>query len=85
MEYGLAGWIIVGLVAGILAKWIMPGKDPGGLFVTILLGMAGGLIGGFIGIALGIGGGNIVNTILATIGAILLLWLYRIVRNRSPR
>lgn len=82
MEYGIIGWIIVGLIAGALAKLIMPGKDPGGIIVTILIGVAGGLIGGFIGTQLGIGGGNFINILLATAGAILLLLIYRLVQGR---
>jgi uncharacterized membrane protein YeaQ/YmgE (transglycosylase-associated protein family) len=79
MEYGIIGWIVVGLIAGVLAKWIMPGDDPGGIIVTILIGIAGGLLGGFIASQLGVGGGNIMNIIIATLGAILLLILYRVV------
>jgi len=82
MEYGILGWIIVGLIAGILAKWIMPGDDPGGIIVTILIGIAGGLLGGFAARQLGIGGGNFVNILIATAGAIVLLILYRIIRSR---
>ena len=82
MEYGILGWIIVGLIAGVLAKWIMPGDDPGGIIVTILIGIAGGLLGGFAATQLGIGGGNFVNILIATAGAIVLLLLYRIVRGR---
>ena len=82
MEYGILGWIIVGLIAGVLAKWIMPGNDPGGLIVTILIGIAGGLIGGFAASQLGIGGGNFVNILIATVGAIVLLILYRVVARR---
>jgi uncharacterized membrane protein YeaQ/YmgE (transglycosylase-associated protein family) len=82
MEYGIIGWIVVGLIAGILAKWIMPGDDPGGIIITILIGIAGGLLGGFLATKLGIGGGNIVNILIATAGAILLLILYRVVRPR---
>lgn len=66
-----------------LAKWIMPGKDPGGIFITILIGIVGGVLGGLIASQLGIGGGNIVNILIATAGAILLLFLYRLVmKNR---
>jgi uncharacterized membrane protein YeaQ/YmgE (transglycosylase-associated protein family) len=85
MDYGFIGWIIIGLIAGAVAKAIMPGRDPGGIIVTILIGIAGAVIGGFIANALGIGtGGNIWNFVLAVVGAILLLWLYRIVvRNRA--
>jgi uncharacterized membrane protein YeaQ/YmgE (transglycosylase-associated protein family) len=82
MEYGILGWIVVGLIAGILAKWIMPGDDPGGIIITILIGIAGGLLGGFIASKIGIGGGNIMNIVIATLGAILLLVLYRVVRPR---
>jgi uncharacterized membrane protein YeaQ/YmgE (transglycosylase-associated protein family) len=83
---GILAWIIFGLIAGVLAKWIMPGPDPGGIFVTILLGVAGALVGGFIGSLLGFGGisgftfGSFVTAIL---GAILLLFIYR--RMRRPR
>ncbi|MFA7441197.1 MAG: GlsB/YeaQ/YmgE family stress response membrane protein [Sphingomonadaceae bacterium] len=84
MEYGFIGWIIIGLIAGALAKWIMPGRDPGGIIVTILIGIAGGLLGGFIGSLIGVGGGgNIWNLVLATAGAVLLLWIYRLVKSRS--
>jgi uncharacterized membrane protein YeaQ/YmgE (transglycosylase-associated protein family) len=82
MSYGIIGWILVGLIAGVLAKWIMPGRDPGGIIVTILIGIAGGLVGGFIGSRLGIGGGNITNILIATAGAILLLVIYRFIRGR---
>lgn len=85
MEYGLLGWIIIGLIAGALAKWIMPGRDPGGIIVTILIGIAGALVGGFLAsIIPGIGpGGNVWNLIIATAGAVLLLWLYRLVKSRT--
>lgn len=84
MEYGFLGWIVIGLIAGVLAKWIMPGKDPGGAIVTIMIGIAGGLIGGFIGSLLGLGGnGNIANILIATAGAVLLLGIYRLVKSRG--
>jgi uncharacterized membrane protein YeaQ/YmgE (transglycosylase-associated protein family) len=83
MSYGFIGWIVVGLIAGALAKWIMPGKDPGGILTTILIGIAGGLFGGFIGSHIGItGNGNLVNILIATAGAILLLFIYRLFRSR---
>jgi uncharacterized membrane protein YeaQ/YmgE (transglycosylase-associated protein family) len=73
-------WIIVGLVAGALAKLIMPGDDPGGFIITILLGIAGALVGGFLASLIGIGGGGIIwSIIIATIGAIILLAIYRAV------
>ena len=52
---GILTWIILGLIVGALAKWIMPGNDPGGIFITILIGIAGALLGGFLSTALGIG------------------------------
>lgn len=85
----IIGWIIFGLIAGAIAKLIMPGKDPGGIFVTMLLGIAGALVGGFIGRALwgsqGVTGWGIGSFALAIGGAILLLALYRLVRGRSLR
>lgn len=83
MEYGILGWIVVGLIAGVLAKWIMPGDDPGGLIVTILIGIAGGLLGGFLASQMGVGGGNIVNILIATAGAFVLLFVYRLVKRRA--
>jgi uncharacterized membrane protein YeaQ/YmgE (transglycosylase-associated protein family) len=82
---GILSWIILGLVVGILAKWIMPGRDPGGMIITILLGIAGAFVGGFIGSALGLGtvtGFNLGSLALATAGAIVLLWVYRKMRSR---
>lgn len=84
MQYGVIGWILVGLIAGVLAKMIMPGKDPGGIIVTILIGIAGALIGGFVASKLNVGGGNIMNIVIATCGAIVLLILYRLLfRSRA--
>lgn len=80
-------WIlIIGLVVGALAKLIMPGRDPGGIFITMLLGMAGSLVGGFFGRLLGLYGTNEgAGFIVSTLGAILLLALYRLVTsNRHP-
>ncbi len=79
---GILSWIIMGLLVGIVAKLIMPGKDPGGCIVTVLLGIAGAFAGGFIGSLLGLGeitGFNFGSFLLATGGAILLLILYRMV------
>ncbi len=76
----IIGWIIIGLVAGALAKFVMPGDDPGGFIITIILGIAGALVGGFLAGLIGIGGGGFIWTILiATIGAIILLAIYRAV------
>ena len=82
---GILSWIVLGLVAGALAKWLMPGKDGGGWFVTMLLGIAGAFVGGFLGSALGVGGGatgvNLGSILTATVGAFVLLFLYRLVRK----
>ena len=74
----IIGWIIIGLIAGALGKLIMPGDDPGGIIVTILLGIAGAVVGGFLAGLIGLGGGGILWTIvIATLGAIILLAIYR--------
>lgn len=74
---------VIGLVAGALAKWIMPGKDPGGILVTMLIGIAGSLVGGFIGRALGFyQAGEGAGLIMSVVGAILLLAVYRMVKRR---
>jgi uncharacterized membrane protein YeaQ/YmgE (transglycosylase-associated protein family) len=81
---GILSWIVLGLVVGILAKWIMPGPDPGGLVVTILIGIAGAFVGGFLGSLLGLGGVsgfNVGSLLLATGGALLLLWGHRRLRG----
>jgi len=81
---GFLSWIIMGLIVGVIAKWIMPGKDPGGIIVTICIGIAGAFVGGFIGSLLGIGsvsGFNMVSFFLAIGGAILLLILYRVIKR----
>lgn len=81
--YSFLGWIIVGLVAGVLAKLIMPGRDPGGCIVTILLGIGGALVAGFIGNALGwYSRGQAGGWIAATLGAILILFVYRLLVRR---
>jgi len=77
---GIISWIVFGLIAGILAKLIMPGKDPGGIFITTLLGIAGAMVGGFLASFIGIGsisGFNFGSLIIAVAGALLLLWLYK--------
>jgi len=74
----MLGWIIFGLIVGIIAKLLMPGRDPGGFIITILLGIAGALLGGFIGRALGFYGPNQgAGFLMSVLGAILLLVLYR--------
>jgi uncharacterized membrane protein YeaQ/YmgE (transglycosylase-associated protein family) len=81
MITGIILWIIIGLIAGALGKLIMPGDDPGGIIVTILIGIAGAFVGGFITQnILGMGSGGFIWTIVvATIGAIILLAIYRAV------
>ncbi len=70
--------IIFGLIVGIIAKLLMPGRDPGGFIITILLGIAGSLVGTLIGRALWGGANYTAGWILSIIGAIILLWLYRV-------
>lgn len=81
---GILSWIVMGLIVGLLAKFIMPGKDPGGIFMTILIGIAGAFVGGYIGSFLGFGavtGLNLGSILLATGGAVLLLILYRLLKR----
>ena len=80
---GILMWILFGLVVGVIAKLLMPGRDPGGFIVTILLGIAGALFGGFIGRALGFYGENQgAGWIMSILGAIVLLALYRMMARR---
>jgi uncharacterized membrane protein YeaQ/YmgE (transglycosylase-associated protein family) len=73
-------WIVFGLIVGIVAKFLMPGRDPGGFIITIVIGIVGGLLGGWIGRAMGIyREGEPVGFIMAVIGAIILLLIYRLV------
>jgi uncharacterized membrane protein YeaQ/YmgE (transglycosylase-associated protein family) len=84
--FGILGWIVFGLVVGVIAKLLMPGKDPGGLIVTILIGIAGAVVGGYLGRTLGwYGPGEPAGFIVATLGAILLLVIYRMVIGRNKR
>ena len=76
--FGLLGWILFGAIVGAIAKLVMPGRDPGGFIVTMLLGIAGAMMGGFIGRALGWYGPNDgAGFLMSLFGAILLLWVYR--------
>lgn len=76
--FGVLGWILFGLIVGVVAKLIMPGKDPGGIVVTILLGIAGALVAGFLGQLAGFyGPGDAAGLIMSVIGSILLLFAYR--------
>ncbi|HEX8652525.1 MAG TPA: GlsB/YeaQ/YmgE family stress response membrane protein [Pyrinomonadaceae bacterium] len=95
--FAILGWIILGLIAGLIAKAIMPGKDPGGFIITALIGIVGSVIGGFIGRMLfgygraSSGGGDInepgflMSLVLAVVGAIVLLAVYRLITGRSLR
>ena len=79
--FGVIGWIVFGLIVGVIAKLIMPGKDPGGIIVTILLGIAGALVAGFLGRVAGLyGTGDTAGLIMSVIGAVLLLFAYRKLR-----
>lgn len=93
---GIIAYIILGLIAGLIAKAIMPGRDPGGLIITTLLGIVGSIIGGFIGnMLLGYGRvdsmgdvsqpGFFMSLILAVLGSVIVLALYRLIRGRSLR
>lgn len=81
---GILSWIVLGLIAGVLAKLIMPGKDPGGFIITILLGIAGAFVGGWIGTVLGVAsftGFTLQGVVVATVGAIVLLAIYRALKK----
>jgi uncharacterized membrane protein YeaQ/YmgE (transglycosylase-associated protein family) len=79
----ILGWIFFGLIVGIIGKLLMPGRDPGGFVITILLGIAGALVGGFLGRMLGFyHEGDPVGFIMAVLGSIVLLVLYRAVAGR---
>jgi uncharacterized membrane protein YeaQ/YmgE (transglycosylase-associated protein family) len=76
---GILAWILFGLVVGIIAKLLMPGRDPGGFIITILLGIAGAVLGGFVGRAMGFyGPDDAAGWIMSILGAMLLLFLYRL-------
>ena len=80
---GILGWILFGLIIGALAKLVMPGRDPGGIIVTMLLGIAGALLGGFVGRAMGFyQEGEAAGWLMSFLGAVLLLVIYRMVVGR---
>ena len=80
---GIIGWILFGLVVGIVGKLLMPGRDPGGFVITILLGIGGALLGGFLGQSLGFyREGEPAGFIMAVLGSILLLVIYRLFVGR---
>ncbi|WP_445401714.1 GlsB/YeaQ/YmgE family stress response membrane protein [Zobellella sp. An-6] len=81
---GILSWIIFGLIAGFLAKWVMPGRDGGGMIMTIILGIAGAFVGGWVGTQLGFGsvtGFNLGSLFTAVIGALILLFAYRLIKK----
>ena len=90
MLYNLISWAIFGLIAGVIAKLLMPGRDPGGCIVTILLGIAGAVVGGYLSDFLNLAGktgqigdrGFLIRLAFAVIGAILLLAVYRMLAGR---
>jgi len=83
--FGILGWIIFGLVVGVVAKLVMPGRDPGGIIVTMLLGIVGAVLGGFVGRALNLyQPGEPAGLLMSIVGAVLVLAIYRMmVRKRT--
>jgi uncharacterized membrane protein YeaQ/YmgE (transglycosylase-associated protein family) len=82
--FGILGWILFGLIVGVVAKFVMPGNDPGGFIVTILLGIAGAVVGGWLGQLLGFyGPGQAAGFVMSTLGAIVLLGIYRMATRRA--
>jgi uncharacterized membrane protein YeaQ/YmgE (transglycosylase-associated protein family) len=81
---GWIAWIVFGLIAGIVAKFIMPGRDPGGIFITIVIGIVGAVLGGWLATQFGLGdvtGFDIRSFIIAVVGALILLFIYRRIRS----
>ena len=88
MEIGIISWIVIGIIAGILGKLIMPGRDPGGFLITIVIGMVGALVGGFVVRLLGgagVTGFNLWSILVATLGAVILLAIYRLIAGGRQR
>lgn len=84
--FGVLGWIVFGLIVGAVAKLLMPGRDPGGFIITILLGIAGAVLGGFLGRALGwYGEGDAAGFLMSLVGAVVLLAIYRMAMGRRTR
>ena len=82
--FGILGWIVFGLVVGIVAKLLMPGRDPGGIVVTMLLGIVGAVLGGWIGRAMGLYGPNdAAGFLMSLLGAVVLLVVYRLFARRT--
>ena len=86
IDMGILAWVILGLIAGAIAKAIMPGRDPGGFIVTALIGIVGAVIGGFLGNMIfgigGVSGVDIRSILISVVGALLLLWIYRMAVGR---
>ena len=81
--FGILGWIVLGLIIGVIAKLVMPGRDPGGIIVTILLGIVGAVLGGYIGQMTGLYGPNqSAGVFMSILGAVLVLFIYRLVVGR---
>jgi uncharacterized membrane protein YeaQ/YmgE (transglycosylase-associated protein family) len=86
----IIGWIVFGLIAGLLARWLMPGKDPGGCIVTMLLGIAGAVVGGFVARLLGLASSSValgdrnflVQLAFAVLGAVIILAIYRMLAGK---
>lgn len=82
----IIAWIVLGLIAGIIAKFLHPGPDPGGFFLTIVIGIVGALIGGFLSTAMGFGdvsGVNLPSLVIAVLGSLILLILFRMMRRSA--
>jgi uncharacterized membrane protein YeaQ/YmgE (transglycosylase-associated protein family) len=84
---GIIGWILLGIVAGVIAKALLPGSDPGGFIITVIIGIVGALLGGFLARALGLGDPideffDVSTWLAAIIGAMILLVIYRAVTGR---
>lgn len=82
--FGVIGWIVFGLIVGAVAKLLMPGRDPGGFIITMIIGIAGALLGGFLGRSMGWYGPNDgAGFLMSLVGAVVLLALYRMVAGRQ--
>ncbi|MGB4441339.1 MAG: GlsB/YeaQ/YmgE family stress response membrane protein [Coriobacteriia bacterium] len=82
---GILSWIVVGLIAGALAKWIMPGAQEAGIFITMVLGIVGGLLGGYVMSLIGqtgVTGFNLQTVLVATLGALVVLFVYGLIRKK---
>jgi uncharacterized membrane protein YeaQ/YmgE (transglycosylase-associated protein family) len=81
--FGILGWIVFGLIVGVIAKLLMPGRDPGGIIITMLLGIVGAVLGGFVGRAMGLYGPNdSAGIFMSILGAVLVLFIYRMAVGR---